>query len=136
MYTKGKWTYCQYYDAEGKVAIRGFIVTDVDGSIPVADMEGPVTMTLEEWEANAHLIASAPALYEALKILYNSDPDIPVALLNQVQEALAKAEGKKGEDLSLPEPERNQPNEDIMERLANLEQRRLASEQARARKEE
>ena len=83
MYTKGEWKVRQH------------------GITRQIYVETPTRPKAKEYQiaegiynkANAQLIASAPDLYAALKALYNSDPDMSVVLVNQVQEALAKAEG-------------------------------------------
>jgi hypothetical protein len=51
--------------------------------------------TEEEVEANAHLIAAAPDLYEALKAMlkYYDTPSGPADLLAQATAAIAKADG-------------------------------------------
>ena len=44
--------------------------------------------------ANAHLIAAAPDMYEALKAAWNEDIDTSLAVHQQIAEALAKANGE------------------------------------------
>ena len=87
MYTKGEWTVDPDYDW----------VRSEDGRV-VANCTG---YDRDEQRANAHLIAAAPAMYEALKAVdkyfTTGFPDnmrrkrIAVEMLD---EALAKAEGK------------------------------------------
>jgi len=48
-------------------------------------------------EADAHLIAAAPELYEALDNLENDDGSIPDHAWKLVQAALAKARGESHE---------------------------------------
>ncbi len=75
-YTKGEW----------KVT-KGFkVVAGIKSAQAVADVFGE---TAKEVEANAHLIAAAPDMYEALKALPEQVKWIP-----EVAKALAKAEGK------------------------------------------
>lgn len=45
-------------------------------------------------KANAHLIAAAPALLEALENLENDDNSIPSHAWDMVQSAIAKAKGE------------------------------------------
>ncbi len=65
---------------------------------------GTGSVTLDDaahWEAgNAHLIAAAPAMYEALQRLFNGNVDcgtywqIDVSDIQAAKQALAQAEGK------------------------------------------
>ena len=48
----------------------------------------------EEQEANAHLIASAPELLEALKIALVHLPELPI-ICEKIDRAIAKAEGRE-----------------------------------------
>lgn len=62
--TPGPWKACEH--PEGRAGIRA-----VNGSKMVARCEamfGRGHVDASEWEANAHLIAASPALYEALEI--------------------------------------------------------------------
>lgn len=51
----------------------------------------------KEYEANAHLIAAAPDMYEALANLENDDEHMPPSAWKLVQDALAKARGEPSE---------------------------------------
>lgn len=48
-----------------------------------------------DYQANARLIAAAPELLEALKAVWNSDPELSLAVQEQVKQAIAKATGDK-----------------------------------------
>ena len=63
----------------------------------------PLSVDLHEWKANAHLIAAAPAMYEALKewcdyyAAYNPIRDKRIEPFIQLtRKALAQAEGRQG----------------------------------------
>ncbi|KKN73849.1 hypothetical protein LCGC14_0396510 [marine sediment metagenome] len=73
MYTKGEW----------KVVSAEFTGKGVAFEV--------IMPKQEICKADANLIEAAPDLYEALRALYNSDPEMSAALQVQVQEALAKA---------------------------------------------
>jgi len=66
-----------------------------DGSEVVADIrtDGPAG----EVEANAHLISSAPEMYDALKRLAECSKEIPLMNYEQrvLDEAIAHAEGRE-----------------------------------------
>ena len=46
-------------------------------------------------EADARLIAAAPEMYEALRNIENDDGHMPETIWKMVQDALAKAEGRR-----------------------------------------
>lgn len=76
----------------------GFYVKAADGHIMIADVtcgNGPPT---DEEKANAHLIAAAPDMYEALVALTCSDNDVlndgASPVWAAAMKAIAKAEGK------------------------------------------
>ena len=83
-------------------AIEDAIVAD-DGCVEVACVPLRDGMNPTEWQANARLIAAAPDLLEALKALtqdsrfnlaIGGNPNAVNALVKQVDEAIAKAEGR------------------------------------------
>lgn len=87
MYTKGEWkVYWERPDAKDNSDCR--IITDGG---EVAIMLAP---DLNECKANAHLIAAAPELYEALGALVAAYVDEGL-LAERAEQALAKAEGKE-----------------------------------------
>ncbi len=95
-YTKGKWSISNDYPKAGD---RVIIAT-----LPNGGVKSIAKLTLqhlpEDTEANAHLIAVAPEMYEAVieaqkVILLALDKDIFYPnLARKVKQALAKAEGK------------------------------------------
>ena len=66
-----------------------------DGSDVVADIR--TDRPEDEVEANAHLMASAPEMYEALKKLAECSKEIPLMKYEQglVDKAIAHAEGRE-----------------------------------------
>ena len=48
-------------------------------------------------EANAHLIAAAPEMYDMLKTIENDDGSVPGWLWDRIQATLAKARGETNE---------------------------------------
>ena len=81
-YTKGEWKV-------SKSALGEWYIS-TDGTLIASQVR----------HFNARLIAAAPDMYEALKWAYNTfdghdDLFLPSALITQIQEALAKAEGIK-----------------------------------------
>ena len=91
--TKGEWkvtdsAFSRFTTYRGKRQGGRTFVTTALNLNQVAEAQGD---TQEEAEANAHLIAAAPDMYEALKNLSN----YPAESVRQIaQMALAKAEGK------------------------------------------
>jgi hypothetical protein len=87
-YTKGEWKVFHYGDVGQKPSAIS-VITDDEKLLCKLGIQ-------KEWEANAHLIAAAPELYEALKaairIIEVEHIVVPVKCI----EALAKAEGKGG----------------------------------------
>ena len=61
MYTKGEWKVAEHNDK------RGFNIFADDGFVASVPMNVGLRHTMRECQANAQLISSAPALYEALK---------------------------------------------------------------------
>ena len=103
MYTKGEWRI-----QDMPLPARGFVRIEGNG-VEVArihKLEGQakyygIKQLPEETQANAHLIAAAPDMYEALKeaikelIIHTTKHDLGmIALVEKAQEALSKAEGK------------------------------------------
>lgn len=92
-HTKGEWlTYADYSGAVASIVIQWKNHTVK----AVCD----INQELKESEANAHLIAASPLLYEALKGILDKQDDYQVyySLSGQVwidiENAIAKAEGK------------------------------------------
>ncbi len=82
---------------------RAHWIAELDAQI---DFDSDVDVQLDRVNANAHLIASAPSLYEALKAMVGAVDDlgdfsgsyslVPLAAaLDQARTALAKAEGRE-----------------------------------------
>lgn len=108
MYSKGPWK-IELRMGHAAVGTRQVISSDTlaeDGRIAVVSSHG--VSTVEESQANAHLIASAPDLLEACKqsligleycfanhVLDALDKDAVIANMNQLKAAIAKAEGKE-----------------------------------------
>ena len=92
-YTKGEW----------KVKRQRIISVD-NGNEIIATTKSPPLMPTGQAEANAHLIAAAPDMYEALKVARNEIERLAMVTgyegeahfpkLEQINEALAKAEDK------------------------------------------
>ena len=78
-YTKGEWKAKQ--------------VTGELGTMDYVDIPG-YAIKLETTKADAHLIAAAPMLYEALRAIYSEPTRLTPAELALVGIALAKAEAK------------------------------------------
>lgn len=78
------------------------IANPIEGTPTVAVYHGAKSLTESEKEANAHLIAAAPELYEALedalKVINECIPDVcdvPVpGVAPKIRNALAKARGE------------------------------------------
>ncbi len=97
-YTKGEWVACPVlregkYDGTFGIVVCGKAGTD---DVGIADVVG-----WPEAEANAHLIAAAPDMYEALKELseWLYGANIPfsskkIHVKRKARQALAKAENK------------------------------------------
>lgn len=94
-FTPGPWQ--RYERTDG-----GFVITTQKGLTPAALANIVFRRDLHEFAANAHLIAAAPELYEALEMVRDADedcrkdglprtPDIARATIDR---ALAKAEGR------------------------------------------
>ena len=64
---------------------------DIDGSNIIAD----IRTDQPNAEQNAHMLASAPELYDALKLMRDRTKETNPALLRHVDEALAHAEGRE-----------------------------------------
>ena len=86
-YTAGEW----------KVSESGtMILTEIAGrKVYIADCKIDLQLLPSEVIANAHLIAAAPALYEALKAIMATATDARAyEMINRYRYVLAKAEGK------------------------------------------
>ena len=79
-YTKGEWTH------EG------------DGLIVAEDGKQIAALTTRDREDNAHLIAAAPAMYEALKELEDLTKPYDRKAHERIIQAIREAEGKEGSD--------------------------------------
>ncbi|KKL83493.1 hypothetical protein LCGC14_1974220 [marine sediment metagenome] len=94
-YDKGEWKYSE--DREGNPGVGLYFLGEMSRiHAIIAKVFGK---DREEAEANAHLIAAAPAMYEALKgardrLELLNDKTEGFRLEMQIQQALAKAEGK------------------------------------------
>ena len=77
-YTKGEWR-----------AYVGYTFTMVKSAEPIAVIHS------DNDEADAHLIAAAPEMYEALQFIINADDSIAPDMAEVINKALAKAEGRK-----------------------------------------
>jgi len=67
------------------------------GSISVIPKGGANQNFINSAKANAHLIAAAPEMYEALKNLENDNGAIPNKAWSLIQKAIEKAEGKEAQ---------------------------------------
>ena len=74
----------------------------VTGSHVIGQTDGPPIVKLKAGQvSNAHLIAAAPAMYEALQIMVRAanvdeiDPLVMFASIERAKGALAQAEGSK-----------------------------------------
>ena len=83
-YTKGEWRIIK--DVDNRTHIMGF-ESDFERNVCMLSVRSP-----EEVEANAHLIASAPDLYEALKAVYKR---------MEMQDRVSRALGEEGRDILL-----------------------------------
>lgn len=80
-FTPGQWR------AEG---FKGLVVNDANGNTLALAPGGRVP--IKELQANARLIAAAPALYAALKGLLDANPDLAEVAM-EAQQALASVDG-------------------------------------------
>ena len=87
-YTKGEWK----LDNCGTAIFASNRLVANCGGYSLSQHE---TETLAENKTNAHLIASAPDIYEALKEIINSETITSKDNFNKALKALAKAEGKE-----------------------------------------
>lgn len=92
-YTKGEWKVIHQYKLQQPYTVY----TTINGLIyDIADVYIAVPNLPEGTEANANLIAAAPDMYEACKVIndyvpYNSSPKQDEAKL-QLEKAIAKVE--------------------------------------------
>ena len=82
-YTEGPWFFC------GPIGAEHAEVRDKDGR-RIAVVIGSYPMRISIEDANAHLIATAPELYELLNQFVNNDKPIDIEKAKQV---LQKAQG-------------------------------------------
>jgi|DEB0MinimDraft_3_1074331.scaffolds.fasta_scaffold63928_1 hypothetical protein len=88
-FTPGPWV------KVGRYLIRPEKVTEyVDAPVARTRSKGLRKRSDEESEANAHLIAAAPDLYDMLKTIENDDGIVPGWLWDRIQATLAKARGE------------------------------------------
>ena len=83
-HTKGEW----------KVGLDSWDTYIGTGNQYLAKMINSGSLTDAEVKANANLIASAPDMYEALKEILFYNIEMPSTIIEQIQKALAKAEGR------------------------------------------
>lgn len=102
-YTKGEWKETEFTQSEGYAGtIRHIYISPVGGKFKdrtVADIGFWRDFPEEEVHANAHLIAAAPEMYEALKAASNllngyTSANDNESLKTAIKQAIAKAEGK------------------------------------------
>lgn len=97
-HTPGPWRTCNYVDVfpdDGDMRGRRHIAhCDMDNA-PLASAEPSETtdLTYEECWANARLIAAAPELLSAVKLLREVCGEIPEPYAVRIDAAIAKAEG-------------------------------------------
>lgn len=96
MYTKGKWKIGSHND---EPFARSCLSIFREDGRRICEVSREGFMPIEEAEANAHLIAAAPDLYEACKELYETELNADVIRILQpwfqrMERILAKAEGK------------------------------------------
>lgn len=95
-YTKGEWKAVK--DTNGRTHLMAFDSDGAERNIAILSVR-----SVEQTEADAHLIAAAPAMYEALKAIINNQMlrkagnFTECGILQQIDQALAKAEGKGGD---------------------------------------
>lgn len=97
MYTKGEWTCHPIDGTEGRV----WDAETTETVIATVSLSYDTLENTSQTEANAHLIASAPDMYEALKEIehlcsgsaFRQDTDQQI-IAGKCFSALAKAEGK------------------------------------------
>ena len=82
-YTKGEWSVGDIAIITWEVGVR--IIHDGNEEKPLAFAKALV---------NAHLIAAAPEMYEALNEIISGEDYIPPYMAQTINEAIAKAEGK------------------------------------------
>ncbi len=90
-YTKGEWKVTQWIEKHGFN-----VFSETGGFVASVPMNVGLEHTMIEAGANAHLIAAAPDMYEALKALvkYHEREGKAIPCLVDATEALAKAEVK------------------------------------------
>jgi hypothetical protein len=92
-HTPGPWTLDDFGPNSGNI-YRGEIDAKNSRIADLMDCFDNGGMTPEQWVANAHLIAAAPLMYEALSELVNSPNAKQNALWDKARAALTAAGGK------------------------------------------
>jgi len=82
-FTKGDWRVDYYTSIDQTIRVN-------KGNIIICHNNAST-----EWEANAHLIAAAPEMYDLLSTIENDNEQVPEWLWNKIQETLAKARGEQ-----------------------------------------
>lgn len=84
------------WSVEGRITGKGFDRSAIVAKTLIAEVYSEAFKDIENEKANAHLIAAAPDMYEALKAL-SDYYELPVSqsCLDAINNALAKAEGKQ-----------------------------------------
>ena len=72
-FTPGPWIIRTHQNLTAICTPKGEMQLSLHG---VHDGLKPLSVSLQEWLANAHLIAAAPAMYEALKALVDVFPSV------------------------------------------------------------
>ena len=86
-HTPGPWGY-EYSEANNAYEIAPY---PIDGAL---DWSRQVCITADNNEANAVLIASAPALLKALRQIVEMNPELPMGMIEYAQEVVKKITGE------------------------------------------
>ena len=94
--TKGKWEASKRYDIKNNLI--GISIDDTEKKIGVMITYSSKQLPMDEVQANANLIASAPEMLQELKAielgLNHTDSDWAKERLGYVRKIIARAEGK------------------------------------------
>ncbi len=93
-YTKGKWKVTCSSPNNPKARDKFYSIISICGASEIELAKLSPFRNFPETEANANLIAAAPAIYEALKALVNTPYEESGLALAIGRQALAQAEGK------------------------------------------